>query len=61
MQKDYENALEGFIDLNKKILRLDELDELVYEGLFCSIPIPLLERFHLDWKCQKFEVSEGEL
>ena len=37
IQEEYENALEGDDDLNKKIVKLCELDELAYEDLILSI------------------------
>ena len=37
MQEEYENALEGDMVLNKKIIKLDELNELAYENLILSI------------------------
>ena len=33
IQDEYENALEGDKDLDKKIVKLDELNELAYEDL----------------------------
>ena len=36
-QIEYENALEGDMDLNKKIIKLSELKELAYEDLILSI------------------------
>ena len=36
-QEEYENALEGDDDLNKKIIKLGELNELAYEDLILSI------------------------
>ena len=37
MQEEYERALEGDDDLNKKIVKLGELNELAYEDLILSI------------------------
>ena len=37
MQEEYENALEGDDDLDKKIVKLGELNELAYEDLILSI------------------------
>ena len=37
MQDEYENALEGDMDLNKKIAKLGELNELACEDLILSI------------------------
>ena len=36
-QDEYENAMEGDTDLNKKIVKLGELNELAYEDLILSI------------------------
>ena len=36
-QEEFENALEGNEDLNKKIVKLGELNELAYEDLILSI------------------------
>ena len=36
-QDEYENAMEGDMDLNKKVVKLDELNELAYEKLTLSI------------------------
>ena len=36
-QDEYENALKGDTDLNKKILKLGELNELTYKDLILSI------------------------
>ena len=36
-QDEYENALEVDMDLNKKIIKLGELNELAYEDLILSI------------------------
>ena len=36
-QEEYENAQEGDMDLNKKIIKLGEFNKLVYEDLFFSI------------------------
>ena len=36
-QDEYKNALEGDADLNEKIIKLGELNELVYEDLILSI------------------------
>ena len=36
-QEEYENALEGNDDLNKKIVKLGELNELAYEDLILLI------------------------
>ena len=35
--EEYENALKGNMDLNKKIVKLGKLIELAYENLFFSI------------------------
>ena len=37
MQEEYESALEGDEDLNKRIIKLGELNELAYEDLILSI------------------------
>ena len=37
MQKEYENALEGDPDHNKKIVKLGQLNELAYEDLILFI------------------------
>ena len=37
MQGEYENALEGDEDLDKRIVKLGELNKLVYEDLILSI------------------------
>ena len=37
MQEEYDSALEGDDNLNKKIVRLGELNELAYEDLILSI------------------------
>ena len=39
MQEDYDSALEGDDNLNKKVIRLCELNELAYEDLILSINI----------------------
>ena len=39
MQEEYKSALEGDEDLDNKIVRLGELNELAYEGLILSIDI----------------------
>ena len=50
MQDEYKNALEDDMDLNEKIVKLGELNELAYEILFClSTPVPLFEKWHLNW------------
>ena len=36
-QDEYEEALEGDMDLDKNILKLGELNELAYEDLILSI------------------------
>ena len=36
-QDEYQNALEGVMDLNKKILKLSELNELAYKDLILLI------------------------
>ena len=36
-QDKYENALEGDMDLNQKIIKLGELNKLVYEDLILSV------------------------
>ena len=36
-QKEYENPLEGGMDLYKKIIKLGEMNELAYEDLILSI------------------------
>ena len=36
-QDEYENTMEGDTDLDKKIVKLDELNELAYEDLILSI------------------------
>ena len=36
-QDEYKNAMKGDTDLNKRILKLGELNELAYKDLFCSI------------------------
>ena len=37
MQEEYENALKGDMDLDKKIIKLGELNKLAYEDLILSI------------------------
>ena len=37
MQEEYENVLVGDTELNKKILKLGEFNELAYEDLILSI------------------------
>ena len=37
IQEEYENTLKGDTDLNEKIVKLDEFNELVYENLTLSI------------------------
>ena len=37
MQEEYENALKGDMDLDKKIIKLGELNELAYEDQILSI------------------------
>ena len=45
MQEDYDNALEGDMDLHRKIIKLGELNESSYEDLILSINTSsLLER-----------------
>ena len=36
-QNKYENSLEGEMDLNKKIVKLNELDQLAYEDIILLI------------------------
>ena len=36
-QDEYDNALMGETDFNKKVIKLGALNELAYEGLICSI------------------------
>ena len=49
-QDEYENAQEGDMDLSKKIIKLDDLNELLaFEDLILSIKlVPLLVKWPLD-------------
>ena len=47
MQDEYEHALKGGMDLDKKIIKLGDLNELAYEDLILSVnTIPPLEKWH---------------
>ena len=61
-QEEYENALKGDMDLNKKIIKLGELNEVAYCNLILSIKF-LSGKGSLwtDQKCQKFAVSGRKL
>ena len=49
-QDEHKNAIEGDMDLNKKIVKLGELNELAYKDLIILInTIPLLRNWHLVW------------
>ena len=55
-QEEYENALEGDDDLDKKIVKLGELNEPAYEALILSINTSSSVRKSCFWaseKCKK--------
>ena len=49
-QDEYKNAIEVDMDLDKKIIKLGELNELLYEDLILSInPSSSVGKVDLDW------------
>ena len=62
-QDEYEDALEGDIDLKKKIIKLGELNELAYEDIILSInATSSVEKvaFGLVWNGNSVEFPEGK-
>ena len=63
-QDEYENAMEGDMDFNKKIIKLGELNELVNEDL-----ILLINTCFFCWKngiwsgedCKECRLSQGKI